>query len=96
MSVTAILGFLGPIFLMILKEFLPQILRKVIGNWLSPPTPSEYAAAKLDEAIATNNLTDLNYINSVIIEKSGQGGLTKEQIKSMMEFADNAEKTVNK
>lgn len=92
MTVTVILGFIGPILLMILKEFLPQILRKVVGDWLSPPTPSEYVAVKIDEAIATGNITDLNYINSVIIEESGQNKLTSDELKRMTEFVDHVEK----
>lgn len=86
---TAIIGFLGPILLVILKEFLPAIARKLIGQWLEPPTPVEYASAKIDEAVAGSNISDLNYITATIIEESKQDYYSKEELNKMLEFANN-------
>ena len=90
---SVILGFLGPLLLVLLKEFLPAIARKLIGQWLEPPTPMDYSSAKLDEAIATNNITDLNYIAATIIEDSKQDFYSKEELNKMMEFANNENQT---
>lgn len=84
----AIFAILLPVLGVILKEFLPQIVGKLLSNWLSPPTPIDQAKVDLDKSIVEGDLLSLSTINHTIIDKSKQDLLGKDQLNSMLEFAD--------
>ena len=82
MTATAIIGFVFTL----LKELLPHIMPQLV-EWLSkPPDPIKIATRDFEKAIAEGDLGTLAGVNQIVIDASGQSDLTKEQLKSMLDF----------
>ena len=83
---------LGPALLLGLKEVIPQILPKIIGNLVdsifNPPTPVESAKIKIDDALAEGDLSRLAEINSTVINTNELNEVNKDELRSMLDLVE--------